>query len=402
MSDLAPVPPGERMVSLDVLRGFALCGVMIGNMSLYSGQWAERGPAPDPTTLDQIADWFAVIFVHSKAQTLLTLLFGFGFAMQLLRAERRGQPVMGLYARRLVALLVLGALHVTVLWWGDVTWTYAVAGFGLLGFVHTSNRTRVAWAIGLIFVPYLITSIPGVVLAGLGVFMDPREFVAHTRQMSLALHHPERSGLAWEHLRYALVWCARIYLWYFFWVLGRFLLGYVAGRLRWFERDGAEHLAVFRRLAAWGAATGAVTSAVQVLGGTGLLSLRDHGIVGRLAAATVDQIGLLAMTFMYVGIIVLLVQRPAWRRILAIVAPAGRMPLTTYFSQSLICTFIFYGWGLGWAGSVGTAGCIGLALAIFSVQVAIAQLWLRWFRFGPLEWLWRTAVYLEPQPMRAR
>jgi len=95
-------------------------------------------------------------------------------------------------------------------------------------------------------------------------------------------------------------------------------------------------------------------------------------------------------------------QRPAWRRILRAVAPVGRMPLTTYFSQSLICTFIFYGWGLGWAGSLGAAGCIGLALVIFSVQIAICHFWLRSFRFGPLEWLWRTAVYLKLPPMRMR
>jgi uncharacterized protein len=101
-----------------------------------------------------------------------------------------------------------------------------------------------------------------------------------------------------------------------------------------------------------------------------------------------------------VGIVVLLMQRPRWRRILSILAPVGRMALTTYFSQSLFCTFVFYGWGLGWAGSVGTAGCLGLALAIFTVQVAICHLWLRRFRFGPLEWLWRSAVYLKVQPMR--
>ena len=156
MSELAPVPPRERLVTLDVLRGFALCGVMVGNMVLYSGQWAERGPAQDPPALDQIADWFLTIFVHSKAQTLLTLLFGFGFAAQLLRAEDRGQPVVGLYVRRLAALFALGALHVTVLWWGDVTWTYAVSGFGLLAFLRTSNRARVGWALGLIFIPYLL------------------------------------------------------------------------------------------------------------------------------------------------------------------------------------------------------------------------------------------------------
>jgi uncharacterized membrane protein YeiB len=297
MSELTPVPPRERVVTLDVLRGFAMCGVMIGNMVLYSGGWARHGPAPDPTTLDEIAEWFLTIFVHSKAQTLLTLLFGFGFAVQLLRAEERREPVMGLYVRRLVVLFALGALHVTLLWWGDVTWTYAVSGFGLLAFRRTSNRARVAWALGFVFVPFLVVrSMPEVSLAAIRVFMEPYEFQAHTVQMAAALR--------------------------------------------------------------------------------------------------------LAMTLAYVGIVVLLMQRPAWRRILRVLAPAGRMPLTTYFSQSLICTFLFYGWGLGWAGSVGVAGCTGLALAIFSVQLAICHLWLRRFRFGPLEWVWRSAVYLKLQPMR--
>ena len=400
MSELAPVPPRERLVTLDVLRGFALCGVMIGNMGLYSGQWAQRGPALDPSTLDQVADWVLTIFVHSKAQTLLTLLFGFGFAAQLLRAEQRGQPVMGLYVRRLIVLFALGALHVTMLWWGDVTWTYAVSGFGLLAFLRTSNRARVVWALGLIFVPFVLWSIPEVRLAALRVFIEPQEFGAHTAQMAAALRRPDRAGLTWQHLQYALVWCSRIYLWYYLWTLGRFLLGYVAGKLRWFDRDGADHLPVFRRLAAWGGGVAAVTTAIEAVDRLGVLALSTYGLWGRLVSAAVTQIGLLALTFSYVGIVVLLLQRPAWRRILRVLAPAGRMPLTTYFSQSVVCTFVFYGWGLGWAGSVGTAGCTGLALAIFSVQIAICHVWLRWFRFGPLEWLWRSAVYLKLQPMR--
>ena len=93
-------------------------------------------------------------------------------------------------------------------------------------------------------------------------------------------------------------------------------------------------------------------------------------------------------------------QRPTWRRVLSLVAPAGRMPLTTYVTQSLAATFVFYGWGLGWAGSVGIAGTVGIAVAIFAVEVVLAHLWLRHFRFGPLEWLWRTAVYAKPQPRR--
>jgi uncharacterized protein len=76
------------------------------------------------------------------------------------------------------------------------------------------------------------------------------------------------------------------------------------------------------------------------------------------------------------------------------------MPLTTYYMQSVVCTFLYYGWGLGWAGHVGAADTLGIALVIFAVQIAIAHAWLRYFRFGPLEWLWRTAVYWKRQPMR--
>src|ERR1043165_10034972 len=119
MSELAPTAPRERLISLDVLRGFALLGVLIGNMVLCTGRWASRSGG-ESSTLDVVATWFIAIFVDSKAQTTLTLLFGFGFAAQLLRAEQRGEPVLGIYLRRLSALAVLGALHVTVLWWGDV------------------------------------------------------------------------------------------------------------------------------------------------------------------------------------------------------------------------------------------------------------------------------------------
>lgn len=390
---LAPVPPRERLATLDVLRGFALCGVMIGNMVLYSGRWTERGPRPH-TTLDEVAEWFLRIVVEGKAQTLLCLLFGFGFAIQLLRAEERGEPVLGVYLRRLGALAVLGWLHVTLLWWGDVVWTYAVAGVGLLPFMRASNRARVACGLALIFVPYLATFVGDLGTRAMGVFLTPDQFGAATARMADVIRSPDRSGLAWEHARYALIWCTQIYVWYFLWCLGRFLLGYVAGAKHWFDRDGADHLAVFRRLALWGGIVAIATTGFGILNGL-VLHIRGGGLVVLLAFVTLDQIRLLATTFAYVGIVVLLMQRPAWRRVLGVLAPAGRMPLTTYFTQSLVCTFIFYGWGLGWAGHVGVAGTIGLALAIYTVQVALAHLWLRYYRFGPLEWLWRAVVYLK-------
>jgi uncharacterized protein len=101
-----------------------------------------------------------------------------------------------------------------------------------------------------------------------------------------------------------------------------------------------------------------------------------------------------------VAIIVLVMQRPTARRRLTIVAAVGRMPLTAYIAQSIICTFVFYGWGLGWAGKVHSAGCVAFAFVVFAFEVAGCHLWLRWFHFGPLEWIWRALVYQRLPAMR--
>jgi uncharacterized protein len=399
VSELTPVAPRERVVTLDVLRSFSLCGVLIGNMALYSGRWMMRSKPPAPTTLDTVADWGIAFFVESKAQTLLTLLFGFGFAVQLLRAQQRGKPIMGLYVRRLVVLFALGVLHISLLWWGDVTWTYAIAGFGLLAFLRTSNRTRVVWGVIFTLVPVLVWTLPAVQQAVTSLFFEKGEFAVYVERIAAAIRRPEHTGLAWEHIRYALAWSTLLF-WYFLWVLGRFLLGYVAGKLRWFANDGANHLAIFRRLLCWGVAAAAGSTTLYVLERVRVIRVSQLAQPARLGLEAVEQVRILALALAYVAIIVLLIQRPAWRRVLRILAPAGRMPLTVYFSQSLICTFLFYGWGLGWAGSVGVAGCLGLAVAIFAVQVAACHVWLRWFQFGPLEWIWRSMIYVKLQPMR--
>jgi uncharacterized protein len=396
---LSELAPSQRTVALDVLRGLALCGVMLGNMSWFSGRF-DPTLKLEPTLLDSFAGRFLQVCVYGKAASTMGLLFGLGFAMQLIRAEERGESVTGLYLRRLGALGLFGVLHMLLLWWGDVTWTYAIAGVALLAFVRVSNRARVIWAVCLMLVPHLIASIPAVSDAAVGVFLEPDERKAGFGRLLAAIHAPDRGGLWWEHLRFAGVFMAGAYLWYFFWVLGRFLLGYIAGKQRWFARDGADHLPMFRRLAAWGGVVALVINAIVFAIQHKWLPLDALGVAGRLVGTVLFELGMLSTVLFYVGIVVLAMQRPRLRRLLAVLAPAGRMPLTTYFTQSLVCTFLFYGWGLGWGGKVGAAATVGIALVIFSVQVVIAQLWLRCFRLGPFEWLWRAAVYWKLPQMR--
>jgi uncharacterized protein len=155
----------------------------------------------------------------------------------------------------------------------------------------------------------------------------------------------------------------------------------------------------FRKLLVWCLPMTACGLAWTIAARSGLVAFNALPLPAKMAVALLDGFALLAQVGIYVAVVVLLMQRAWWRRLLTIDAPIGRMPLTTYFTQSLVCTFLFYGWGLH-EPMAPIAGELAIAIAIFAGQVVVAHLWLRYFNFGPLEWLWRTAVYLKAPNMR--
>ncbi|HEY5926003.1 MAG TPA: DUF418 domain-containing protein [Kofleriaceae bacterium] len=400
MAELTPVGARERVVSLDVLRGLALCGVLMGNLLwLYTLRFAT--PHDDSSAVDTIARVGFGLVVEQKAMMLLTLLFGFGFANILVRAKERGERGTGVFVRRLAVLFVLGWCHIALVWWGDITWAYAIGGFGLLLFRRVSNIVRLVVGLVLTIVPFTVwIALDGGRIGQL--FLSQADWIRHMNGLIAAAQHGDYLDTVHAHLVFALVWQAPMWIQFYPSLVGRFLLGYVAGAQRWFERDGADHLVLFRRLAIGGLAIGVPCALLTV-------SMPPHfdlvGMLGyelrRIPFSLLYTLQHLALAAAYVGIVVLLVQRPRWRRVLAIIAPAGRMPLTTYVLQSVFATALFYTRGLGLGlDPPGAAGCLGIALAIFAGEVAIAHVWLRYFRFGPLEWLWRSLVYMKRQPMR--
>ncbi|MEO8554827.1 MAG: DUF418 domain-containing protein, partial [Kofleriaceae bacterium] len=376
--ELGPVKPRERLVTLDALRGFALLGVLLGNLAhLYSG-FAQHWHPPRNAS-DTFARTFITLVVQSKAQTLLTLLFGFGFATQLLRAEARHEPILGVYWRRIAALLAFGIAHVTLLWWGDVLWTYAVTAPFLLLFLRASNRTRVIVGVLLILVPAMIWALPGVDQHVYGWLLDPALRRSHGDQLYAAIRGTDHLHVMKVQSTYVAYWIGGSWPSYFAWLVGNFLLGYVVGNLRWFERDGAEHLPAFRRLFLVGLVLGGVGTGVTVFG-------MHHGFDGyilqwpaMLALGAVEMFDYAGLAILFTASVVLLAQRPWWRSAFAILAPVGRMPLTTYLSQSVICTFLIYGWGLGWITWLDEIDYLVLGVAIFIIQIGLCHLWLRKF-----------------------
>lgn len=394
MSELAPVAPRERVAVLDVLRGLAMLFVLLGNLYvIYSWRFTLPGPEPEGA-FDVVGEWFMNLVVEGRGQTLLTFLFGFGFAAQMLRAEARGEPVLPLYARRLAALFVIGWCHVLLLWFGDVTWGYAVVGVPLLLFLRTTTTTRLIWAAALILVPSIaMAAIPGSWDA-VRSFVLPRSFDAYAKELVAASAAGQHLALAPHNAMMAFAWPAAAAIQYPCWLLGRFVLGLVAGAQRWFERDGADHLPMFRRMLVIGALGALPSLVVQILGGLHVVNLWTVP-GGPILVTALREIGTVAQVAFYIAGVVLLMQRAGWRRVLAILAPVGRMPLTTYLMQSLVCTFLFYGWGLDWA-TPPKGQTVALGFAIFAGQVVFSHLYFRRFQFGPAEWVWRLAVYGRP------
>jgi uncharacterized protein len=183
-------------------------------------------------------------------------------------------------------------------------------------------------------------------------------------------------------------------------VLGKFLLGLYAGRRRLFHEPAA-HLRLFRWLLVIGLVTGAI--------GNGINGVVRYMFIHKMiqgeptwvfVMSLVREGGFLGFAMFYVSALTLLFQRPLFRRLLLVLAPAGQMALTNYLAQSVVSVTLFYGFGFGLIGRVGPALCFAIALGIFSVQVVVSHLWLARFRFGPAEWLWRSMTYGKAQPMR--
>lgn len=411
---LQPVSAQERIQLIDVLRGFALFGVLLANMAWLSGDFIvmtrERAASLPTAAIDPYAKYLINFFVDMKANTIFAFLFGLGFSVQMMRAEGRGQRIAPVYARRLAVLLLLGLAHMLLLWYGDILHLYALMGFALLFFRRRSETTLLAtgatlavlpWAVFL-SLPWFVASVGGPQAAAEIAAFEANRAQAFEPRLAVFQHGGYFDVLR-EHLRFNLeeYFLSGFFLCFAFYVLGRFLLGLYVGRRRLLH-DSAAHLPLFRRLLKWGLVVGVVGNAAF----TALSVLEDRGAIsmasGWMAAGqALAAVGIPAMSCFYVSSIVLLFQRPAWQRRLLWLAPVGRMALTNYLTQTLFHLFIFYGYaGLGLIGRVGTSLCIPLSLAVFALQIVFSRWWLARYRFGPAEWLWRTLTYGRRQPMR--
>lgn len=407
---MGPTLPGERIEVLDVLRGFAILGILLVNMALFNSPFYLLVTDVKLWTggADRLAIWLIRFFAEGKFYSLFSFLFGLGFTLQMMRAESRGARFAPFYRRRLLVLLLIGLAHAFLLWSGDILAIYAVFGFLLLLFRVRSQKTIVVWTIICLLIPIVITA------AGAGFIELGRSIPEAAAEIDKAFAETvagyealiEQSLRVYSQGSFGEIMAQRaqdtgfLYFTLIFWgpnILAMFLIGLYVGR-RKFLQNVTAHLPLIRKVMWWGLGLGLVGNLIFVVARESsnppILSLTT------LVYTVFFAIGAPALCFFYVSAIILLVQREAWRKRLAPLAAAGRMALSNYLFQSLICTTIFYSYGLGLYGKVGPAVGIVLTIVIFIIQVALSVWWLRRFKFGPFEWFWRSLTYGKRQAMR--
>ena len=414
-TEARPVEAGERLLLLDVLRGFALGGVFVSNAYMHlSGRGLASKATLDAlmvSRVDVVADFLFERLLAGKAMAIFSFLFGLGFAIQLGRAEERGTSIVSVYARRLGVLLLIGFTHLFALWYGDVLHMYAVMGFVLLLFHRVPDRRLLGWSLVLMLgAPLVMTFI----LRLLPLLASSHEVVqAVSRETSArSAEIRERTLEAFQSGSYLTTVRANVefHLSVFFKpmmmghalvTLGRFLLGLVAGRRQLFQ-DVSGNRALFRRLLGWGLGVGLVGNATGLL----LKHLSTTGVIPKgalwmtVVPLSIWELGVLGLATFYVAGLSLLFLRPRARRLLCVLAPAGQMALTNYLGQTVLSQLVFYGYGLNLIGRLRPSSCLLLMSGLFCVQVLVSHLWLARFRFGPAEWVWRSLTYGKLQPMR--
>jgi uncharacterized protein len=395
---LAPGDAGARILYLDVLRGVALFGILAGNMRAFNAPLAVYGniTALFPGRLDAIVQSAIFALVQGKGVALFSLLFGIGFAIQAGRAEERGVAFAPFYARRLLTLALFGLVHGLLIWWGDILLTYALCGAILLPFRKASQR--------MLLIAMSVLTVAGIIMYA-RMFLLPHPVpatggldMARVQQTIAIFQHGslaamlEENWLQWKAALEGMLPPIGLYP----------LTVFLAGVYVW--RTGIiSHLdevkPLLRRVCLICLPLGILLNVLLVTGFM-FLSPRPDGRLPLMSGLLLTGIWLVFMILSagYASGLALLVQQDRWKPRMGPFASAGRLVLTNYVMQSVVCTAFFYSTGL--YGQVGPAIGLLLAIAFYVIEVAWSVWWLERFHFGPLEWLWRALTYWQLPPLR--
>ena len=424
--DAEPVTGAERISSLDTVRGIALCGILLMNVTGFGLPFGYADPTNygGDTGLNRLTWITTTLFFEGTMRGMFTMLFGAGVILLTQRLESRSTtiPVADIYYRRNLWLIAFGVVHgYLLLWVGEILYYYGLAAL----FLYPFRKVR----------PLFLALLGGLCLASLvpkNLYFLQQSVEGQAAAVQVAelgaagqAIDPELQERAdgWaEHLKYKkpderlvqqdiegmtsgyLAAVAHVtpiltefqsydtYVWVFWDVIGFMLIGMAL--LKWGVLSARRSARFYLVMAAVGYVIGLPVNLYEL----SLIMGSGFDVLAYDRSYLTYDVGRLAMTFGHLGLILYVFRRGLVHGFMARFAAVGRMALTNYVGHTVVCSTFFYGFGL--YGDLQRYQLNFVVFAIWAFQLWASPIWMRHFRFGPLEWLWRSLTYWQLQPFR--
>ncbi len=397
----ARTSPNSRAPIIDALRGIALFGILAVN--IQSAVWSLGGPTLGQldevsTLLDRATVLLTSFFLEFKFYPIFCFCFGYGFAVQARKWRARGDNLKILFTRRMTFMLILGIFHGVFLWFGEILTRYAITGFILRHYISRGPRALIK---ALRF--WLITTLVATVV--LGVLVSPGELTETelTDVNATAVTEIAAAKTVYTTGSYIDVTRQRAtdfvsittsFVFLIPQVMVLFLIGAISAQTGWLtlsKQSPEKHRALLTRIFVVSLLVGLpINIAFTIKGWSMANAFSVDTIWLDVAISTLVPVFALA----YISGLALVATSPLGQTLIALFAPAGKLALTNYVFQSFAMTFLLYGYGLGWGARLRQGELFILAIMIYAFQVVASHYYLRLYRQGPLEWLWRR--YTNP------
>ncbi|XAM00550.1 DUF418 domain-containing protein [Phycisphaeraceae bacterium D3-23] len=403
---LVPTSGGERIVSIDVLRGVVLLGILVMNIPFmgWPEAWAMDGPRFADDTPLALGLWFvADVFTNMKMMSIFSLLFGAGVVMVADRAIAAGRPPAKLHYKRMGWLLAIGLVHAFLMWYGDILVGYALIG----SIVYLLRRLPIRWLVAAGSASLMVSLLATLAFAGLFALWkqgDPSGYAEFDFYETALIPGEIEAYRGGPGAQFQVRWPSALAfilfigpMMFYWWSGGMMLLGMAAMKAR--VITGARSSGFYAAMLGVGFGIG-----LPLASGLAWLKIQPSsgdGVHAMLMFAA-HYVPTVFMVCGWVGLVLLLCKQPWFAKLTYPLSCVGRMALTNYLAQTLLVTLIFYGHGLGYFAKLERPAMYAIVLGVWTLQLIWSPLWLACFRFGPMEWVWRSLTYLRLEPMRKR
>jgi len=403
---ISPTSLSERIGSLDVLRGFAVLGILIMNIQSFSmigAAYINPAAYGDLTGINKWVWILSHILASEKFMSIFSMLFGAGIILFTERAIAKERKPSALHYRRMFWLLVFGMLHAYLIWYGDILVAYSLCG--MLAFVFRKMKPKKLIIFSSLFfiVPVIFCFITGLTIQ----YWPPESY-----EQNLQSWFPSAEKINQEITAMRGGWLDQmdirvagsifmqtfLFFWLTFWrVMSMMLLGMAL--FKWGVLSAHKSKGFYLKLTFIGLMIGYPVIILGIFENFSAGWKMDYSMF---IGTIYNYIGSVAVALGYIGIIMLICKQVKFEKVKNIFAAIGKMAFSNYILMSLIAMFIFYGSGLGLFGQVERKFQLLIVIAIWIVIIVISPLWLRRFRFGALEWIWRILTYWKYQPLKLR